>query len=177
MLSDKACGINISMNLQRFIFLILLLVSPNICLGLSSTYKEALRGNLNIIIDKHPKYVWGGSESEDKGLDCSGYLYLAAKRSGIPVRRVTSIMIEQGLGGWQSKKVVLDDIEEFDINFWTFKESRPHGHLGFFLVGKNSGLLEITHSSSAKGVIIQQMTPYLLRTTSSIKRLTIGDKK
>lgn len=145
--------------------------------ALGYTYKEALRHNLNIIIDKHPTYTWGGSVEESKGLDCSGYLYLAAKRSGMPVKRVTSIMIESGAGGWTSKKIELDDVDEFDINFWTFKPSRPHGHLGFYLVSKKSGLLEITHSSSSKGVIIQQITPYLLKTTSSIRRLSLGDKK
>jgi hypothetical protein len=158
------------------IFIFFVVVSQE-AMALSLSYKEALRHNLNIIIDLHPKYVWGGSEIEGKGLDCSGYLYLAAKRSGMPVKRVTSIMIESGLGGWSSKKISLDDVDEFDINFWTFKPARMHGHLGFYLVSRKSGLLEITHSSSSKGVIIQPITPYLLKTTSSIRRLTLGDKK
>lgn len=150
---------------------------PGYAFSLSNSYKNTLKSNLYIIIDKHPKYVWGGAEVEEKGLDCSGYLYLASKRSGLPVKRVTSIMIEAGLGGWTSKKVELDDVEELDINFWTFKPTRPHGHLGFYLEGRKTKLLEITHSSSTKGVVIEQLTPYLLRKTSSIKRLTLGDKK
>ena len=158
----------------------LLSVLPVVSEALSPKYELALKQNLWIIISKHPKYTWGGAESEEKGIDCSGYLYLAAKRSGIPVHRTTAIQMEAGLAGWTGKKVTLDDANELDIIWWTWKTSpqRRHGHVGFFLVNnRGSKLLEVTHSSSSKGVIIQQLRGTLLRDISSIKRLTVGDNK
>ena len=160
--------------------ILMILFVASSAIALDTKYELALKRNLWIIIDKHPKYTWGGAESEEKGIDCSGYLYLAAKRSGIPVRRTTAIQMEAGLAGWTSKKVTLDDASELDVLWWTWKTSpnRKHGHVGFFLVNnRGSKLLEVTHSSSSKGVIIQQLRGTLLRDISSIKRLTIGDKK
>lgn len=162
------------------IAVVLLSVLPTVSEALSPKYELALKQNLWIIISKHPKYTWGGAESELKGVDCSGYLYLAAKRSGIPVHRTTAIQMEAGLAGWTGKKVTLDDANELDIIWWTWKTSpqRRHGHVGFFLVNnRGSKLLEVTHSSSSKGVIIQQLRGTLLRDISSIKRLTVGDNK
>ena len=159
---------------------VMLFVSSDITFALAPQYETALKQNLWLIIWKHPKYTWGGAESEEKGIDCSGYLYLAAKRAGIPVRRTTAIQMESGLAGWTGKKVTLDDAGELDILWWTWPSSphRKHGHVGFFLVNnRGSKLLEVTHSSSSKGVIIQQLRGSLLRDISSIKRLTIGDKQ
>lgn len=168
------------MRLVSILILLLALIPPVPIWGLSEKYEATLRQNLWLIIDKKPRYVWGGAESEEKGLDCSGYLYLAAKRSGLPVKRVTAVMMEAGLGNWSGKKVTLDDAQELDIVWWTWLNTphRKHGHLGFFLINKRaSNLLEVTHSSTSKnGVVIQQLRGQLLRDISSIKRLTIGDK-
>ena len=160
--------------------ILLILCVASSAIALDTKYELALKRNLWIIIDKHPAYLWGGAESEEKGIDCSGYLYLAAKRAGIPVCRTTAIQMEAGLAGWTGKKVTLDDASELDIVWWTWKTSpnRRHGHIGFFLINnRGSKLLEVTHSSSSKGVVIQQLRGTLLRDISSIKRLTIGDKK
>lgn len=158
----------------RVLAVMLILLIPISGYSLSSKYETTLKQNLWLIIEKKPKYVWGGSESEEKGIDCSGYLYLAAKRSGIPVTRTTAILMEQGLGGWHGKRITLDDAQELDIVWWTWlnKPQRKHGHIGFFLVNtRGSNLLEVTHSSSSKGVVIQQLRGSLLRDISSIKRL------
>lgn len=160
--------------------LILFLLSTN-AFSLAPQYEISLKQNLWTIISKKPRYTWGGAESEVKGLDCSGYLYLAAKRSGLPVKRTTAILMESGAAGWSGKKVELDDAQELDIVWWTWLTSpqRKHGHLGFFLVNRRgSNLLEVTHASTSRGgVTIQQLRGQLLRDISSIKRLTIGDKK
>lgn len=173
---------------MKTLLVLLLLIPPilgfpfaNNAQALSSKYEASLKQNLWLIIEKHPRYVWGGAESEVKGLDCSGYLYLAAKRSGLPVKRTTAILMESGAAGWSGKKVELDDAQELDIVWWTWLTSpqRKHGHLGFFLVNRRgSNLLEVTHASTSRGgVTIQQLRGQLLRDISSIKRLTIGDKK
>lgn len=40
-----------------------------------------------------------------------------------------------------------------------------------------SGLLEVTHSSSSKGVVVQVLKGYLFRDISAIRRLDVGDKQ
>ena len=146
------------------------------CYGLADNYKRSFRDNLRLIIDRRPAYVWGGAESEAKGLDCSGYIYLAARRSGMPVKRTTAMFMERGLAGWLSDKSTLDNTDELDLIWWTWKTnpSRVHGHVGVFLVNRDSGLLEVTHSSSRRGVIIQPLTGSLLRDMSSVRRLRLG---
>ena len=153
------------------------LISLN-CNALDGHYAESFRKNLWLIIDRHPHYSWGGSESEQKGVDRSGYLYLAAKRSGIPVKRVTAIQMRAGNGGWTGKDINLERAVELDIVFWTWKESpnRPHGHVGAFITGRQSDLLEVTHSSSSRGVVVQELKGQLLRDISTIRKLDIGHK-
>lgn len=154
-------------------------LTPCDSLGLSERYRHSFANNLKTIIDSKAAYVWGGAESEQKGLDCSGYIYLAARRSGMPVKRTTALFMERGLGGWSGKPLRLEDCEETDLIWWTWKTSpsRVHGHVGVFLVDRDSGLLEVTHASSGKGVVIQPLTGKLLRDISSIRRLTIGDTR
>ncbi len=153
------------------------LISSN-CYGLGDWYSFSFRKNLWLIIDRHPVYSWGGSESERKGLDCSGYIYLAAKRSGIPVRRVTAMQMRQGLGGWIGRDTDLGHAGELDLVWWTWidKPHRPHGHVGVFLIGRRSELLEVTHSSSSHGVIIQELKGMFLRDISDIRNLVIGNQ-
>lgn len=159
--------------------LILLMISSVSGHCLSPQYVHSFRSNLQIIIDRNPSYLWGGSTTEDQGLDCSGYIYLAARRSGLPVKRTTAVVMEKGLQGWISNKVRLEECAELDLVWWTWKSApaRIHGHVGVLLINRRSGLLEVTHSSSKKGVIIQPMNGTLLRDMSSLKRLSIGDKR
>ena len=154
------------------------LVSLN-CYALDGHYADSFRKNLWIIIDRHPAYSWGGSESEQKGVDCSGYLYLAAKRSGIPVKRITAIQMRFGAGGWIGRDTDLGHAGELDLVWWTWinKPHRPHGHVGVFLIGRKSGLLEVTHSSSSRGVVFQELKGIFLRDISAIRRLDIGDRQ
>ena len=111
-------------------------------------------------------------------MDCSGYLYLAAKRSGIPVRRVTAMQMRTGLGGWIGKDTDLGHAGELDLVWWTWidKPHRPHGHVGVFLIGRKSGLMEVTHSSSSRGVVVQELNGQMFRDISAIRNLKIGDK-
>ena len=159
------------------LLLILLLVVPSY--GLNSEYQESLEKELRYIIMKKPIYVWGGCESEKKGLDCSGYIYLASRRAGLPVKRTTAINMEMGLGGWKNKPQTYEEADPMDIVWWTWKGStRKHGHVGVFILGPKSRLLEVTHASQThKGVIIEPVEGSLVTDISSVKKLTIGDKK
>lgn len=162
--------------LQSLLIVMTVFFLNGTCHGLSEGYIHSLRDNLRMIIDRKPAYVWGGSQSEAKGLDCSGYIYLAARRSGMPVKRTTALFMEKGLAGWSSRKMTLDDSDELDLIWWTWKDtpSRIHGHVGVFLVNRDSGLLEVTHSSSKRGVVIQPLVGSLLRDVSSVRRLRLG---
>lgn len=142
--------------------------------------KRAFEKELIVIIDKHPAYVWGGCESEEKGLDCSGYLFLAAKRAGIPVKRTTASAMYYGQGGWDAHHVKgwLDNGDHCDLVWWTWKTKdgtakphRPYGHVGVFLIGKKSGLIEVTHASGSKGVVLEPLKGSLITDMAGVKRL------
>ncbi|MBI4965351.1 MAG: C40 family peptidase [Desulfomonile tiedjei] len=143
--------------------------------GLADPYKRSLKGQLQFIIAKHPKYTWGGSSDLEQGLDCSGYLFLAAKWAGIPgITRTTSDRMADGLGGWTSKEIDLKDARECDLPFWTFRPARKNGHVGAFL-NDNRGRRAVTHAGMSKGVVLEPLNGKLLENLSKVRRLTIGD--
>jgi hypothetical protein len=157
----------------------LLLVLPSNGYSLDPRYAASMKDNLKIIIDRHPAYVWGEAKDESRGLDCSGYMYLAAKRSGLPVRRVTAREMREGKGCWEGRDISLKDAEEVDMPYWTWKDrpDRQHGHVGCFLQGKKSKLLEVTHCGSSTGVVQHELKGVFLRDLSAVRHLTIGDRK
>jgi len=143
--------------------------------GLGEPYRGSLKGQLQFIIAKHPKYTWGGSTDLEKGLDCSGYLFLAAKWAGIPgITRTTSARMAEGSGGWTSCQIDLKDAQECDLVFWTFSEKRKNGHVGAFLIDSD-GRRAVTHSGVSKGVVLEPLKGRLLENLSQVRRLTIGD--
>jgi cell wall-associated NlpC family hydrolase len=143
--------------------------------GLDECYKRSLQRQLEFIIAKHPKYVAGGADDPDKGLDCSGYVYLAAKWAGIPgICRTTSLKMSQGLCGWTGVDIGLDSADVCDLPFWTFEPHRPNGHVGVFLRDPN-GWPAATHASSRRGVVLDALQGKLLRDLTKVRRLTIGD--
>ncbi|MGB9618275.1 MAG: NlpC/P60 family protein [Desulfomonilaceae bacterium] len=142
------------------------------CLG--DVYERSFTRQLSFIIAKHPKYTWGGADLE-RGVDCSGYLFLAAKWAAIPgVTRTTAAHMALGLGGWRSKEVPLRDAAACDLIFWTFTPQRPCGHVGAFLETPDKALL-VTHASTTRGVVLERLHGALVSATSLVRRLTIGD--
>ncbi len=141
--------------------------------ALSLEYAKAFGRELQSIINKNPRYLWGGSSDESKGLDCSGYLFLAARRAGMPVRRTTAGLMAEGHGGWTGKTVAFEDVDGLDLVFWTFKNSRPNGHVG---AGWDAGG-KVTHASFRRGVVIDEFKGRLKSAVTKIIRLTLGDKK
>jgi cell wall-associated NlpC family hydrolase len=144
---------------------------------LEKSYEREIRH----IVKQNPRYVWGGASSEDSGLDCSGFLFLAAKRASIPgVGRTTAYNMARGLSGWIGVNVQLRDVDPADLVFFTFKpkpgkQLRPDGHVATMLLGSKSRLPEFAHASGTKGVV--SVPPFGFRDISTIRRLTIGDKK
>jgi len=143
--------------------------------GLAEAYKRSLKGQLQFIVAKHPKYTWGGSTDLEKGLDCSGYIFLAAKWAGIPgITRTTAARMADGLGGWASKEVNLHEAEECDLPFWTFDEKRKNGHVGAFLNDRDRRRA-VTHAGVHAGVVLEPLVGRLRESLSKVRRLTIGD--
>jgi cell wall-associated NlpC family hydrolase len=124
-----------------------------------------------MLIEQKPKYTWGGATDPREGLDCSGYLSLAAHRAGLPVRRTTAGRMALGDGGWIGLDVPSESATDLDLAFWTFQERRPDGHVGAFY----GGSLRVTHASYRKGVEVEPLADYLKRTLSRVRRLTIGE--
>ena len=145
------------------------------CYALSAKYRNAFKRQLEFIVAKNPRYIWGGSRDIASGLDCSGYLYLAAKWASVPgVTRTTACRMAVGLGGWTSRTISMEDSQECDLIFWTFSPSRPHGHVGAFLK-TGQKIRTVTHASSRCGVIAEPLSNLSVKSVSRVRRLTIGE--
>jgi hypothetical protein len=110
----------------------------------------AFEEELDRIIERRPKYVWGGSEDESKGLDCSGMLFLAARRAGVPVRRTTAVRMAAGESGWTHIRVSRGEHDHLDTVWWTLKPGRPCGHVG--VVWRDQD--RVAHASSSHGATV-----------------------
>ncbi|HEY6019777.1 MAG TPA: NlpC/P60 family protein [Candidatus Paceibacterota bacterium] len=125
------------------------------------------------ILDRSPKYVWGGSESEEKGLDCSGFLHLAARRAGLLVSRTTARNMALGRCGWDAVDVELRDMEDTDILWWTFasKPDRINGHVGT-AHGHKDGWPAVVHASQSRGRVVQDpIKGWVLTDLTALRRL------
>jgi cell wall-associated NlpC family hydrolase len=143
--------------------------------ALTKYHKKSFKRQLHLIIDQHPKYTDGGAGPLDKGLDCSGYVYLAARRAGIPgVSRTTSFKMSLGFGGWRGRDIALQDARDCDLLFWTLEKDRFNGHVGVFLLG-DDGEATATHASSRRGVVLDSLEGSLLRKLTRVRRLIIGE--
>ena len=182
--------------MQLFLLLLSLVSFGSACRAeaLGAAYARAFRFELQSIIDVHPRYAWGGAENEKSGLDCSGYLYLAARRAGFPVRRTTARRMARGEGGWIGHPVARDRLKLLDLVFWTFQERRTNGHVGAVWRTPKRGMqgdprrvpgkgpvekpfAQVTHASSRRGVVVDPLTGRLSEKHTKTIRLTIGDKR
>lgn len=160
---------------RKGLIIIFLLLLPTTSSSLQANYASSFKEQLWIIIDRHPKYFWGGAHDEEQGLDCSGYLFLAAKRAALPVRRTTAFNMRYGMGGWSGEDINLDTAGELDLVWWTwtYRPSRgPFEHVGAFLIGRRSHLLEVTESGG-NGVVITPLKGALLTDISAVRKLNL----
>lgn len=97
---------------------------------------------------------------------------MAARRAAIPVKRTTSRHMFRGSHGWIGGFGGFPGSKPTDLVFWTFKSSRPHGHVGALILDPD----HVTHASGGRGrVVVDKFNKYLRGKCSGIKRLTIGD--
>ncbi len=145
------------------------------CQAFRAEYRNSFKRQLEFIVSKKPRYIWGGSKDISSGLDCSGYLYLAAKWAGIPgVTRTTAYRMAFGLGGWTSRPVAIDVSQDCDLVFWTFSADRPNGHVGALLKATPKERV-VTHASSRHGIIAEPLNNFPTKSLSGLRRLTVGD--
>lgn len=168
-------------------FLLLACVLAWLCCCVTSSFalepgfKQSFRAALKDIAAKKPAYVKGEASDVKKGLDCSGYIYLAAKWAGIPgLGRTTAARMAEGLNGWLGSQVLLMQATDCDLPFWTWKTNplRVNGHVGAFLTGEPKEKqgrdgLSIAHASP-RGVVIVPFRYTFVDDLSLIRRLSIG---
>jgi cell wall-associated NlpC family hydrolase len=121
--------------------------------GVTASFERELYA----IADLKPAYLWGGYQDTNKGLDCSGYIYLAARWAAIPgLHRTTAIRMAKGLDGWDGTTLKsISNADRGDLVFWTWKGSRRKcGHVGAVVLGRKSGLLEAAHASSGRNSVV-----------------------
>jgi hypothetical protein len=164
------------------LILILLLFScfyVKVSWALAPEYAVSWENELNWFILKNPKYVMDDKIKPDDpiklGVDCSRYMYLSARRAGIPVLRTTAYGMAMGNAGWVGNTITVDEANHLDLVWWTFKPTRQHGHVGAFFVDSKIGLLQTTHASEKRGVVLEQLKGVLITTISAVRHLTIGD--
>jgi hypothetical protein len=113
-----------------------------------------------------------------KGLNCTSYLWLAAKWAGIPgVQLTQSWIMAEGGAGWSSTIIPdkLRSVQNLDLGFFTFKSDRPNGHAAAFLRSRD-GMPAIAHASYGKGkIVIEEVARWVEQKLTRVRRLQIGD--
>jgi hypothetical protein len=154
----------------------------NLCYALSPEYQCSLKKEFSYLIWKHPGivYNWGETRPYEGKSDCSGYIFGVYRKLGIPgISRTTALEMRKGRAGWVGRDINIDEANEIDVVWWTWKNSpqRQHGHIGVLIENPKSGLLEVTHaSSSQKKVVVEPIKGILMRDLSATRRITIGEK-
>ncbi|MFH0821501.1 MAG: NlpC/P60 family protein [Pseudomonadota bacterium] len=139
--------------------------------ALGPDYSSAFKRELRIIMEARPKYLFGGSTDERAGLDCSGYLFLAARRAGMPVRRTTARRMALGEGGWHGREIPLSRANDLDLVWWTLHPNNPSGHVGVFWDDRRHA----AHASSTRGVVVDRLIGILKKSITKVRRLTLGE--
>jgi cell wall-associated NlpC family hydrolase len=119
-----------------------------------SSKTDKVQNIINNAIDFNgTKYKYGGTTN--KGMDCSGLIFVAFKKENIALPRVSRDMAKQG------KRITLKNAKKGDLLFFkTSKNSKEINHVGL-IVDSNSDTIEFIHATTSKGVITSSLSePY-----------------
>ncbi|MFP5108575.1 LysM peptidoglycan-binding domain-containing protein [Neobacillus sp. C211] len=101
-------------------------------------------------------YVWGGSTPA--GFDCSGFVYYAAKQSGMEISRTSA-------AGFYDRTYYVDTPKPGDIVFFENTYKKGISHLGIYL-GNN----QFIHANDSGVMISNLQSPYYQAHFESFKR-------
>jgi len=95
------------------------------------------------------RYKFGGTTN--KGMDCSGLLYVAFGEHDVQLPRASYQMAEEG------QKINLKDIDKGDLLFFgTSKRKNNINHVGL-VVQVDGDEIKFIHSTSSRGVIVSSL--------------------
>lgn len=104
----------------------------------------------NALKYKGVKYKFGGTTQ--RGMDCSGVIYIAFKEENFLLPRVSKDMAKRG------KKISLSKVQKGDLLFFkTNKNSKTINHVGL-IVSILKGQIKFLHSTTSKGVIVSSLS-------------------
>jgi len=95
------------------------------------------------------RYKFGGTTN--KGMDCSGLLYVAFQEHEIPLPRVSYDMADKG------KRIKVKDVTKGDLLFFkTAKTGKKINHVGL-VVAVDGDDIKFIHATSSRGVIVSSL--------------------
>ena len=95
------------------------------------------------------RYKFGGTSN--KGMDCSGLLFVSFGEHDIDLPRVSHEMADEG------KKINLNKVDKGDLLFFkTSKRGKKINHVGL-VVSTDGGDIKFIHSTSSRGVIVSSL--------------------
>ncbi|NOY47930.1 MAG: C40 family peptidase [Chlorobi bacterium] len=99
------------------------------------------------------RYKYGGTTN--KGMDCSGLIYISFKKEAIALPRVSRDMAKQG------QQITLQKAKKGDLLFFkTSKNGKDINHVGL-IVNSENGNIKFIHATTSKGVITSSLSePY-----------------
>ena len=118
--------------------------------------KKALDIIQNANYYKGTKYKFGGTTKQ--GIDCSGLIYVAYKKEGVLLPRVSRDMATKG------KIISLHKVQKGDLLFFKTSKRNRINHVGLVTKVINDEVFFI-HASSKRGVIISSMKEKYYKTS------------
>ena len=95
------------------------------------------------------RYKYGGTS--EKGMDCSGLLYVAFRAHDIPLPRISHEMAEEG------RRIRVNEVSKGDLLFFTTtRRGRKINHVGL-VVAVEGDDIKFIHSTTSRGVIVSSL--------------------
>ena len=103
----------------------------------------------NAVAYKGTRYKYGGTSK--RGMDCSGLVYVAFKKEGISIPRVSRAMAAKG------KNVSLKKAKRGDLLFFRTTRKRKITHVGL-VTSVKKGVVYFIHATTKRGVKVSSLS-------------------
>lgn len=115
----------------------------------TTTFSTANKIVANALQYHGVRYKFGGTTQ--KGMDCSGVVYVAFGSQNITLPRVSKDMANTG------KEIALSKAQKSDLLFFKTNRRKPNiNHVGLVVSNKN-GAIKFIHATVSNGVIISSL--------------------